>query len=231
MWSEVLQFYTFTYLVLSMIGWINFLNLKIGKAYSYQENISSYIAIVLVAFSVIYPVFLTVFYKKKLDKIYKGKKFKEEIEKFHDRYSMILQKINLNVLRSDVIKTIFLFFLHYFLVIVTVLFSSNATFQINFLSAYLLYYTACIIQLQWDDKVKQVQVVTNLLFELALLYQMFLLTDYNPNYTSGNRVNLIFNSIVVVNLLIVLSESLHNLLRHVRRTDKRIRYRAKKRRQ
>jgi hypothetical protein len=60
-WNGCLAFYQENYLVLSCIGWIGMYDLRFGKVYSATENFSSLLSIILLSFSIAFPLFIACF--------------------------------------------------------------------------------------------------------------------------------------------------------------------------
>ncbi len=59
-----MNFYSTNYFVLTTIGWISVLNLRFGGEYTDSENFSSLLTVILCFYSVVYPVFIVIFYIK-----------------------------------------------------------------------------------------------------------------------------------------------------------------------
>ena len=95
-WNGIIKFYFRTYLVLSMIGWISIYDLRFGNNFSLTENFSSVLGILLVAFSILFPILIGVIFKRgykmfrtfDLDKFSRGNQ-KEGIKRFFDKYGSI----------------------------------------------------------------------------------------------------------------------------------------------
>lgn len=63
MWNGCIQFFFSCYLILTMIGWISTYDLRFGSSFTATENFSSIFGIVLVIFSIIFPVLLVILFK------------------------------------------------------------------------------------------------------------------------------------------------------------------------
>lgn len=65
-WNGLIQFYHDTHLVLSVIGWLSLKELRFGSEYTRAEQFSSVLSIILVIFSIAFPVGLHYNLSKKL---------------------------------------------------------------------------------------------------------------------------------------------------------------------
>lgn len=64
MWNGIITFYYSIYLVLSMIGWISINDLRFGSNFTVTENFSSILGIILVVFSILFPILIVVILKR-----------------------------------------------------------------------------------------------------------------------------------------------------------------------
>ena len=63
-WNGIITFYFNVYLVLSMIGWISIYDLRFGSNFTGSENFSSILGIILVGFSILFPILIVMILKK-----------------------------------------------------------------------------------------------------------------------------------------------------------------------
>ena len=95
-WNGIITFYFSAYLVLSMIGWISIYDLRFGSNFTATENFSSILGIILVAFSIFFPILILIILKRgykmfrtfNLDKISR-ENLTEGIIKFLSKYGTI----------------------------------------------------------------------------------------------------------------------------------------------
>ena len=96
MWNGCISFYFSAYLVLSMIGWISINDLRFGTNFTATENFSSLLGIMLVSFSIVFPILIFVIYKRgykpygtfNIDILFKRNQTKK-IKDFLDKYESI----------------------------------------------------------------------------------------------------------------------------------------------
>ena len=56
-WNGILEFYTSTYIFLSLIGWMSLYDLRFGPEYTHTERFSSLFGICLFVYSIVFPMF------------------------------------------------------------------------------------------------------------------------------------------------------------------------------
>ena len=74
-WNGILAFYYQNYMVLSMFGWISMKDLRFGSGYSAAEKFSSIFGVILLIFSFVFPIILSIVILRNYKPFYNEEKF------------------------------------------------------------------------------------------------------------------------------------------------------------
>jgi hypothetical protein len=135
-WNGIISFYSGAYLVISMIGMINILDLRFGKDYESIEVFSSILAILFVIFAVTFPFCIGILFFRKLSKIEflkltDRKKYIKKLDKFFDKYGEMVSDFNLLAVDySEAIIIPSLNFAHLFILIICLMVLKAPSFQV-----------------------------------------------------------------------------------------------------
>ena len=103
MWNGLISFYSSTYLITTMIAFVNMFDLRLdGEQYSAIEVFSSLMSLVILVCSVIIPCVIMISLYVKIRAIHGLKltdpdKFTEELQKIYDSMGEIILGFNLHV--------------------------------------------------------------------------------------------------------------------------------------